>query len=42
MLGYDMPLILALFEDKSPHRYFAEVWNMCQEQIFLSMANSKL
>ena len=44
MPGYGMPLILTLFEYESPRRYFAEVWNMFQEQDFLSlsMATSKL
>ena len=31
-----------LFEIESPHSYFAEIWDMCQEQVFLSVATSKL
>ena len=41
MPGYDMPLILTLFENESQHRYFTEVWNIFQEQVFLSIATSK-
>ena len=42
MPGYGMPLILTLFENESPHRYFAEVGNMFQEHLFLLKATSKL
>ena len=42
MPEYDMPLILILFENEYPHGCFTEVWNMFQEQVFLSMAISKL
>lgn len=37
-----MPLILTVFENESPHVYFAEILNMFQEQVSLSMATSKL
>ena len=42
MPGYGMPLILTLIENESPRKYVAEVWNMFQEHVFLSMATSKL
>ena len=37
-----MPPILTLFENKFLHVYFAEIWNVFQEQVFLSVATSKV
>ena len=37
-----MSLILTLFENEPPRRYFGEIWNVFEEPVFLSIASFKL